>query len=77
MIGARSGFEVERYEKIDFLKLVNKTFRKFFPEINNTESSNFYVINASDTVDNSNERIFKKTLEVIENCKHKDLQNLW
>ena len=56
---------------------MNKNLRKFFPEINNTESSNFYVINASDTVDNSNERIFKKTLEVIENCKHKDLQNLW
>ena len=28
-------------------------------------------------IDNLHERIFKKTLEVFENCKNKDLKNLW
>jgi len=76
MIRARSGFGAERYEDIDFQNLVYENFTKFFPE-NNSESSNFFVINASDTVGDLHERILIKTLEVIENSKHKDLKNLW
>jgi dTMP kinase len=76
VLKTRNEFGAERYEKIDFQNIVYKNFRKFFPE-KNPESSNFYVINAADTIDNLHERIVKKTLEVIENCKYKDLQNLW
>ena len=67
ILKARSEYGAERYEKTEFQNIVYKNFKNFFPK-SNIDSSNFFVINASETIDNLHERIVKKTLEVIENC---------
>lgn len=71
ILRARSGFGGERYENTVFQNKVYTNFTKF------TGSSNFVILNGNESEVDLHKKILEKALQVIENCKNKEIQNLW
>jgi dTMP kinase len=70
----RSDFGAERYENSEFQNLVYKNFRKFFDF---DKKSNFFIVNASDTIENLHKIIVEETLRVVDSSKYTDIGQLW
>ena len=78
---SRCNFGAERYENSDFQNKVYQNYRKFFtisPSSNEILSnSNFYIVNAADTIENLHKTIVEEALKVVEKCKYKEIEPLW